>query len=168
MGPRHGIYVMISIVVLLYLSPSVVLAARGQEESLRGLKGFTVEVEILTDILRDGLTEKQIRSEVVSQIQKEGIKVYSQKELSSITGQPTLFIRINGTKIQDNWKFYTYSITVHLFQEAYLARETEGGTFRVSTWFRAHTGHGYLDDIRVQAKEIISIFINTYLSVNPM
>lgn len=168
MGIRKLASILICLPFLLCLSANTVLAVRGQEESLRGLNGVTVEVEILTELMQDGLATKQIQSDVVSQLQNAGIKVYSLKELKSIAGQPFLFIKITGTKIQDNWKFYTYSINVHLLQDAYLARETESDTYRVSTWFRGLTGHGYLDDIRVRVKEIISIFINTYLSVNPI
>lgn len=153
--------------IFLCLSAETVLAVRGQEESLRGLNGVMVEVEILTELMQDGLAKNQIQSDVMSQLQDAGIKVYSPKELKNIPGQPFIFIKITGAKIQDNWKFYTYSINVYLLQDAYLARDTQSDTYLVSTWFRGLTGHGYLDDIRVRVKEIISIFINTYLSVNP-
>ena len=160
------IFSMFIIVFLICLISSVALAVRGQEESLRGLKGLMVEVEIISELLADGLVRKQIQSDVVTQIKNADIKVYSQKQLQAIAGRPYLFIQISGKKIQDNWKFYTYSITVHLYQEAYLAREPQSIALQAATWFRGYTGHGYLDDIRVRVKEIVSIFVNTYLSVN--
>lgn len=167
MSPPLRVFSMIIIVFLICLISNVALAVRGPEESLRGLNGLMVEVEIITDLLADGLVKKQIQSDVATQLKNAGIKVYSQKELNAIAGRPYLFIEISGKKIQDNWKFYTYSITVHLYQEAYLAREPQSITFQAATWFRGYTGHGYLDDIRIRVKEIISIFVNTYLSVNP-
>jgi len=157
---------MIIIVVLICLISTVALAVRGQEESLRGLNGLMVEVEIISELLADGLIRKQIQSDVVTQLKNADIKVYSQNQLKTIAGRPSLFIQISGKKIQDNWKFYTYSITVHLYQEAYLAREPQSIALQAATWFRGYTGHGYLDDIRVRVKEIVSIFVNTYLSVN--
>ncbi len=167
MSPPLRVFSMIIIVFLICLISNVALAVRGPEESLRGLNGFMVEVEIITDLLGDGLVKTQIQSDVATQLKNAGIKVYSQKELNAIAGRPYLFIEISGKKIQDNWKFYTYSITVHLYQEAYLAREPQSVAFQAATWFRGYTGHGYLDDISVRVKEIISIFVNTYLSVNP-
>ena len=125
-----------------------------------------VEVEIIRDLLADGLVKKQIQSDVTTQLKNADIRVYSQKELNAIAGRPYLFIDIAGRKIQDNWKFYTYSITVHLYQETYLAREPQSIAFQAATWVKSYTGHGYLDDIRIRVKEIVSIFVNTYLSVN--
>jgi hypothetical protein len=164
-SPLRVLSIIITVFLICLISTEA-LAVRGQEESLRGLNGFMVEVEIITDLLADGLVKKQIESEVATQLKSADIKVYSQKELNTIAGRPYLFIEISGKKIQDNWKFYTYSITVHLYQEAYLAREPQSIAFQAATWFRGYTGHGYLDDIRVRVKEIISIFVNTYLSVN--
>jgi len=168
MNTRHLAGLMFFLVLLSSLDPGTVAAAGGKEESLRGLDGVMVAVEILTDLSKDGLAKKQIQSDVTAQLQEAGIKIYSEKELNNTAGRPYLLIEITGTKIQDNWKFYTYSISVHLFQETYLARQTEGSSFHAATWFRVHTGHGYLDDIRVRIKEIMSIFINTYRSVNPI
>ena len=167
MSPPLRVFSMIIIVFLICLISNVALAVRGPEESLRGLNGLMVEVEIITDLLADGLVKTQIQSDVATQLKNAGIKVYSQKELNAIAGRPYLFIEISGKKIQDNWKFYTYSITVHLYQEAYLAREPQSITYQAATWFRSYTGHGYQDDIRIRVKEIISIFVNNYLSVNP-
>jgi len=166
MNPPLRVFLMIIIAFLICLISTMALAVRGQEESLRGLKGLMVEVEILTDLLADGLVKQQIQSDVATQLKNADIKVYSQKELNAIAGRPYLFIEISGKRIQDNWKFYTYSITVHLYQETYLAREPQSIAFQAATWYRGYTGHGYLDDIRVRVKEIVSIFVNTYLSVN--
>ena len=157
---------MITIVCLICFNSTAVLAVRGQEQSLRGLEGLMVEVEIIRDLLADGLVKKKIQSDVTTQLKKADIRVYSQKELNAIAGRPYLFIEIAGKKIQDNWKFYTYSITVYLYQETYLAREPQSIAFQAATWIKGYTGHGYLDDIRVRVQEIVSIFVNTYLSVN--
>ncbi len=166
MSPPLRIISMINIGMLVCLMSTVSPAARGQEESLRGLDGLSVEIEIITELLADGLVKKQIQSDVTTQLKNADIKVYSQKELNAIAGRPSLFIEISGKRIQDNWKFYTYSITVHLYQEVYLAREPQSIAYQAATWYKNYTGHGYLDDIRVRVKEIISVFVNTYLSVN--
>ena len=166
MSPPLRVFLMIIIGFLICFISTVALAVRGQEESLRGLNGLMVEIDILTDLLADGLAKKQIQSDVATQLKNADIKLYSQKELIGIAGRPYLYIEISGKRIQDNWKFYTYSITVHLYQEAYLAREPQSIAFQAATWYRGYTGHGYLDDIRVRVKEIVSIFVNTYLSVN--
>ena len=166
MSPPSRVFSMIIIAFSIFVLSNEAQAVRAQEESLRGLDGLMVEVEIITDLLADGLVKNQIQSDVTTLLKNADIKIYSQKELNAIAGRPYLFIEISGKKIQDNWKFYTYSITVHLYQETYLAREPQSIAFLAATWFRGYTGHGYLDDIRVRVKEIVSIFVNTYLSVN--
>ncbi len=142
-------------------------ASASQEYSLRGLAGVMVVVEILPELKTDGLTRKQIYSDAETQLQKAGISVFLEKEWQTIQGRPYLHVEITGTKIQDNWKFYTYCIHVRLVQDVYLARTSGSEAFQASTWFSSQTGHGYLDDIRTRVKEIVSIFINAYFSVNP-
>jgi hypothetical protein len=154
------------IVFLIGFNATAVLAIRGQEQSLRGLEGLMVEVDIIRDLLTDGLVKKQIQTDVTTQLKDADIRVYTPKELNAIAGRPYLLIEIAGKKIQDNWKFYTYTINVHLYQDTYLAREPQSIAFQAATWIKSYTGHGYLDDIRVHVKEIVSIFVNTYLSVN--
>jgi hypothetical protein len=142
-------------------------ASTGQDYSLRGIDGVMVIVEILPSLKTDGLTRNQIYSDVETQLQKAGISVLLEKQWQTIEGRPYLHIEIIGTKIQDNWKFYTYSINVQLLQDVYLARKTASGALQASTWSSNHTGHGYLDDIRIWVKELINVFINAYTSVNP-
>ena len=160
-------YLLIVLISLLCRISKVDAASTGQEYSLRGLEGVMVVVEILPDLKTDGLTRKQIYSDVEKQLQKAGIHVFLEKEWQTIEGRPYLHIEIIGTKIQDNWKFYTYAINVQLFQDVYLARQTGNMSFQASTWFSNYTGHGYLDDIRTWVKEIVNGFINAYFSVNP-
>ena len=164
---KKWVYPLIVLISLLCWISKVESASDGQEFSLRGLEGVMVVVEILPDLKTDGLKRKQIYSDVEKQLQKAGILVFLEKQWQTIEGRPYLHIEIIGTKIQDNWKFYTYAINVQLFQDVYLARQTGSGSFQASTWFRNHTGHGYLDDIRTWVKEIINVFINAYFSVNP-
>ena len=166
MGPVWRIFlkilIIIGLVFVIFSSP----VSADKIESLRGLPGVLVKVEAFSTMEQDGLKKAKIKSSAESKLHKSGIKVLSGDSWYSISGRPYILIKINGSKIQDNWKFYTYSVNVYLFQDVYLARTQKSDVFQASTWHYEHSDHGYLDDIRTKIGEIIDLFINDFKSVN--
>ena len=71
-----------------------------QQESFRGLQGIYVSAERLDPrIEKDGLTDDQIRTDVVSQLRLAGIKVLSKKEWFDTEGSPYLYVNVNILKL---------------------------------------------------------------------
>ena len=123
-------YLLIVLISLLCRISKVDAASTGQEYSLRGLEGVMVVVEILPNLKTDGLTRKQIYSDVEKQLQKAGIRVFLEKEWQTIEGRPYLHIEIIGTKIQDNWKFYTSLSMFSSFKTFIWLDKPEAGRFK--------------------------------------
>jgi hypothetical protein len=136
-------------------------------ESLRGLSGVRVKVDLSEEVTRDGLTLSQVTADVELSLQQAGVPLLSQEKWRSSPGRPFLQVWVESAKIQDNWKFYTYSIQLHLVQDVSLIRMNPLDRFSAVTWYRSLTGHGYLGDIRVRVKEAVEAFAAAYSTANP-
>ena len=149
--------------ILLTASP-----VQGQSvESLRGLTGVRVKVNLSEEVTKDGLTLSQITTDVEFALQQAGVPLLPQDIWQNTPGRPFLQVYIESVKIQDNWKFYTYSIQLHLVQDVALSRLNQLDRFSAVTWNSSITGHGYLGDIRVRVKEAINAFASAYFAANP-
>ena len=152
---------------------SVIFAQRkrtNQEEieSLRGLQGVRVRVEdIDPEAEQDSLTKSQIQMVVESEIRKAGIKVLTEEEWFSIPGSAILSVNVNTHKSSDGP--YSFNISLELvqrvasFRNPYFARlAPTWNTGSVGT-----VGASNLRNIYDSVKDMVDIFINDYLSVNP-
>ena len=136
-------------------------------ESLRGLSGVMIKVDLAEEVKKDGLTQSQVTADAELALQQGNIPVLSHEKWQHTIGRPYLYVRIESAKIQDNWKFYTYSIQLHLFQDVTLSRNNQPDRLSASTWNSSIIGHGYLGDIRVHVKEAIDRFASDYSAANP-
>lgn len=152
--------------VFLNLCEGVTDARADKTQSLEGLQAVLVRIKSPADMAQDGLSVKRIKSEVEARLKKLGISILTDANWENAYGRPYIQVTINGSKIQDNWKFYTYSITLRLFQDVTLVRKPETGIIQASTWFHEVSGHGYLDDIRTRVIEAMELFAQDFNTAN--
>jgi len=142
-------------------------AVSGQEATLQGLTGVLIRVELNETLLSDGLSKIQIKSDIEEQLRSAGIRVFTEKEWRNSASHPQLYVEVNGSKVQDNWKFYTFAVNVHLMQDVYIVRNNQTVLHQASTWFNGTAGHGYFGDVRSHIKAMVESFSSIFLSVNP-
>ena len=138
-----------------------------QEDILTGLPGVMVNIDIEEVLSKDGLSAGLIKTDVVTALEKAKITAFRENEWRSVEGHPQLLVTVNGTKVQDNWKFYTYAVNVYLLQDVLLAQGGATRRHQAATWFISSAGHGYFPDIRSQIKQLVNSFTESYSSANP-
>jgi hypothetical protein len=135
-------------------------------ESLRGIKGILINVQV-NELARDmGLSQQQIQTDTELKLRMAGIKVISQSDLINSSDAPILNIRIGiqppvGTNI-------AYMLNVDFLQYVRLERNSDIKVL-ATTWSRAMYGAGgksYIGSLRDFTKDKIDEFINDFLSVN--
>ena len=151
---------------LLFTLPAHPTELEMQRETLRGLTGLYVYVDILGNT-KDLFDIDAIRVDAELKLRMAGIKVLSTKEIKP-PGTPYLLVRLIIRRTPDLPSFY-YSANVWLVQSVYLERNPSihlsGLTWVVSRL--GYVGEEHLSMIRDRIKDQIDIFINDYLSVNP-
>ena len=138
----------------------------GQEATLRGLSGVMVRIDINDTLIKDGLSKNRIKSDVELKLQEAGIKIFTDKQWRNTEGHPQLYIQVTGSKVQDNWKFYTFAVNIQLLQDVYIIRKNQTELHQASTWLNMLSGHGYFGDIRLRVKELVESFSTDFLSAN--
>lgn len=141
-----------------------------ENESLRGLKGVYVLIEVLDpDTEEDGLRKSQIQTDVELKLRLAGIKVLTEEERFKETGAPFLYVAINILR-RDSGLSYVFFTNVSFQQLVCLVRNKNIYVF-AKTWDEGVLGHGGIGNIanfiRDSVKDKVDIFINDYLSVNP-
>jgi hypothetical protein len=145
---------------------SAAFPAAGQDAALSGLPGVWVKAEISPTLVKDGLAHHQVTSDIETQLKETGVRLLTEKECRSTAGQPKLLVSVMGTKVQENWKFYTFAVNIHLYQDVYLARRDGADSVQASTWQHTIAAHGYIGDIRTRITELIGTFIEDYQAAN--
>ena len=132
--------------------------------SLSGLPGVAVLVEsISSEMKREGLTQSQIASDVASKLQEAGIQVLTRENRLWGPGTPYLYVNVDAFKKKE----YIYSIQLEFHQDVFLKRKPEIEV-DVSTWSKRYvSATSNFKAIRANTKDMVAIFINAFLSVNP-
>lgn len=128
--------------------------------SLVGLKGLAIVLEALPpEVEAVGLQKEQVQTDVELKLRLAGISVLAES--------PTyIYIYTNFLTESEPW---AYNLVVELRQNV----QTEKGIFLVGvpTWSIATLCKGgslnFLKSFREQLRDLMDIFINAYLSVNP-
>jgi hypothetical protein len=103
-------------------------------ETLRGLQGIEVLMEnIAPEAEPDGLTTRQVQTDVELRLRQSGIRVLSREEGRTTPGRPSLYINVNTSK-RDGRGFYAYHVTVALNQDVWLARDLAIQSLETTTW----------------------------------
>jgi hypothetical protein len=140
--------------------------ALAQNKSLRGLPGVLIRMEMNKTLQDDGMQKRPAYLEIEEKLHEAGIKVYTEKQWRDAPGHPQLYIEVNASKVQDNWRFYTFSVNLHLMQDVYIVRDNQTALHQASTWFRASAGHGYFGDIRTRIIDMVEVFSAAYVEAN--
>ncbi|MEX0999652.1 MAG: hypothetical protein WD000_06805, partial [Thermodesulfobacteriota bacterium] len=72
---------------------------QAEMNTLKGLKGIGVSVEdIDADAAADGLNKQKLLTVITQKLKKSGVKVLTDQEVGTISGQPKLVLNIYSTK----------------------------------------------------------------------
>jgi hypothetical protein len=139
-----------------------------ERESLRGLAGVEVLVDLDSEIEQAGLSEDKLQQDIRLRLQKAGVKVLTEQERLESPAAAVLTVRVDT--LHDRIGRYFYSTDLLLAQRAKL--ETQG-TPEVSavTWKKLGTVSAVADDnvkhLEDQVLRKVDQFIKDYLAVNP-
>lgn len=160
--------ILITIAVLIIITPLSVKAEyiTDAKETLRGIKSILIVVKKFHQEVQEyGLTKDKIQRDVELKLQLAGIEIIPLEEFPTL--EPYLFIKINTV-----YKFgiFAYSSLVELKQLVYLGSDPKL-SFDAITWSKIITGAAKERElgktIRSSVKDLIDIFLNDYLTVNP-
>jgi hypothetical protein len=140
--------------------------AQAKFSPLAGLAGVLVKIDADQQLVKDGLSLNLVRTDVEIKLEEAAIEALSEKQWRSSEGHPQLYIQVSGTKVQENWKFYTFTVNLYLLQDVYIMRNDQTERFQAATWYRAAAGQGYRDDIRTRVKELVEAFAKDFNAAN--
>jgi hypothetical protein len=128
-------------------------------ESLRGLKEMGVVIENLNPKTeKDGLTRKQIRTDIELKMREAGIKV-------SMQYNPWLYLR--PTILKRNVEGYSFFIDIEVKQNVRLERDPNIFLTGIPTWSTNVVGIvSDINGVRTEIDNLVDTFLNAYLSVN--
>lgn len=166
----------LTIIVVLMLATVFMAAdnslAQGDQpeiNTLKDLKGIGVGVgNIEPDAAADGLSKTKLLGYIFEKLKKSGIKVYTDLELSTISGQPILVLNVNTLK--QPGPIYIYTVALD-FNQIVVLQRSPGLTSISPTWTVLATGGSLPEDLSasVQASidPMIDSFIADYQKANP-
>jgi hypothetical protein len=163
---------------LLFLRTAIVLlmalTLRGQDsdaQTLKGIQALRVVIESFgSDVEASGLRQSDIQTDVELKLRLAGIRVLTQEEWLKESGTPFLYVYAHVTLSKQNPGFVIYSIEVGLEQKVVLLRDPSMTTIAPTWQSGSMMGIVATSDprhIRDKAKDIVDVFLNAYLSVNP-
>ena len=135
--------------------------------TLKGLSGVGVLLaDLAAETERDGLTKAAIQTDVELKLRLAGIRVLTVEQVWRTPGSPYLYVNVLCGKRE---RLYACHISLDLVQDVSLVR-APSTTAIAQTW-----GVGALEtmdalqllSVRETVKDMVDIFINAWLSVNP-
>ena len=166
-----------SIIVVLVLSISLLMISpdsfsqgdQAEINTLKGIRGIVVSVEdIDADAVAEGLNKDKLLQLITQKLKKSGVKVLTDLELRTVSGQPKLVLNINS--IKQPGPIYIFTTTLDLTQIVLLERN-KGLTSVSPTWTVLTTGGSLPEDLAatVQASvdPMLESFITDYKKANP-
>ncbi len=188
---QHNL-VHLSVFLLIFVLSALVCRAddRARDRaSLRGIKTIIVRVhsferEWTSELPKAGLTEAVLQASIERQLEKSGIAVVPEEASKRTETEGILNVRVKflnpepskktfltteGEEIEklDLKKRYVYAIRLNLRQLASLQRTPEQSTQAI-TWQTESVGLRRLALIREDLENVVNVFIEAYLSENPV
>ena len=135
----------------------------GTRKTLHGAEQIKVVVEPLKWAIENaGLKTAQLRTDTELKLRLAGIRVVSPND----PGKPSLHVNVRVIKFGQRDR-YVFNIAVEFIQTVSLERNPRV-KIDATTWSTAVTGTSHkLSTVRDQVGELVDVFINAYLSVNP-
>jgi hypothetical protein len=162
----------VPIVFLAFFTFSKVVYSASQIgiESLRGLEGLSVVIGSISPVLQGEITKEQIQTDVELKLRMAGIKIVPEQESVGIPGKPNLYVTITAKSLSlESLGIFPISISLQLYQGVYLQRNPNI-LVGVPTWERitvGAVGKKRVGMLRDEVRDLVDIFINDFLSVNP-
>lgn len=136
------------------------------QKSLRGLQG--VSVQVMKFDSPEGVSLKQIQTDVELRIRKAGIRVVPFSSVSLLRGQPFLWISVLALK--NPLGISVYSVNVQLWQDVTLKRSPtmslSAATYTVAPRLVVVDAQN-IRQLREDLSDCVDSFINDYLAMNP-
>ena len=137
-----------------------------EQKSLRGLRG--VGVQVMRFDSPEGVSLKQIQTDVELRIRKAGIRVVPFSAVSQLPGQPFLWISVLALK--NPLGVSVYSVNVELWQDVILKRSptvnVSAATYTVEPRLVVVDSRN-IRQLREDLSDCVDTFINDYLAANP-
>lgn len=137
------------------------------QRSLRGLQGISVQV-MRFDAEVQGVSLKQIQTDVELRLRKSGIRVLPFSSVSRLEGQPFLWISVLALK--NPLGVSVYSVNVELWQDVKLKRNpaisVSAATYVVEPRLVVVDSRN-IKQLREDLSDCVDTFINDYLAMNP-
>lgn len=156
--------------VIIILFSSMAQAQSIGKETLKGIKGMQVVIEMLgDDIEKDGLRLSYIQNDVEVKLRIVGIKVLAEEDIQYEPGMPFLHVKVNSCK-NDELESYAFFVIGELKQNVKLERDYSIPCI-TTTWHSTGVigtiGAEDVNEIRDYVDDEVEEFIDDYLSVNP-
>ncbi len=151
-----------ALAVVLAGSAGLALDTEDSRASLKGLREIRVRVEhIGEDLIRAGFRKETFQTDVELKLRLAGIKV-----INALGAQNAyLYVNVN-TSANASEQRAPFSINVQLIQSIILTRDQTIWS-AAPTWSRSAAGTGNVEYVRKQVEDLVDIFLNAWLSVNP-
>jgi hypothetical protein len=137
-----------------------------EQKSLRGLQG--VSVQVMRFDSPEGVSLKQIQTDVELRIRKAGIRVVPFSSVAQLPGQPFLWISVLALK--NPVGVSVYSVNLELWQDVRLKRNLAIGvsaaTYTVEPRLVVVDSRN-IRQLREDLSDCVDAFINDYLAMNP-
>lgn len=144
-----------------------------QRDSLKGLPGVTVMVEGFRSAMEDaGFDRLTFQTDVELKLRMAGIKTTEDLDF------PLLYLNVNAMHLEQNRRS-AFGISLDLFQRVLLRSQLRShpkktfedaqampATF-ATTWSNGSLGFGSVADARDSVRDLVDIFVNDWLAVNP-
>jgi hypothetical protein len=151
-----------------------------ERATLRGLRGFVVDVEGFDDPAANlqSASEKQIQTDVELRIRKAGIQLSTEKDWANSLNHPAVVVNLHLVPLEKPFDgLYAFNITVKVMQDVHLIGRTEtaseSGAWNLSSWattwdksITGATSKDQLGGLRAHVRDLIDQFINDYLAAN--
>lgn len=159
-----------SIIAVLVFSISLLMISydsfsqgnQAEINTLKGIKGIGVSVEdIDADAVAEGLNKDKLLQLVTQKLKKSGVKVLTDLELRTVSGQPKLVLNINS--IKQPGPIYIFTTTLDLTQIVLLERN-KGLTAVSPTWTVLTTGGSLPEDLASNVQASIEPMVDSFIA----
>jgi hypothetical protein len=155
------------IVSILLSVPSVCQDDTGARSSLKGIKAFTIHIDIAPNLERMVLSKKRVREIVEERLKSIGAK--SLEDPLGIREDPRIWVRLEAVGDTGGLPLYAVHMFVYVDQPIVPVRDANihcpGTTWSLSK--TAVAGGDYLQRIEREVSTLLDGFVAAFMSANP-